>query len=82
VRRSSSTILSLRRTPGRRSPDVEYATSARAALRDAHAALVVTGWDEFAALDDEFRAMAEPIVVDGRHVVEPPEDVVYEGLTW
>ncbi|SFK71190.1 UDPglucose 6-dehydrogenase [Halogranum rubrum] len=65
-----------------RFPDVEYADSAADALRDAHAAVVVTDWDEFAALDDEFDAMARPIVVDGRRIVERREGLTYEGLTW
>ena len=49
---------------------------------DAVAALVVTDWDEFAALDDEFDRMADPVVVDGRHIVSRREGLVYEGLTW
>jgi UDPglucose 6-dehydrogenase len=65
-----------------RFPDVEYADSAAAALRDAHAAVVVTDWDEFAALNDEFDTMARPVVVDGRRIVERREGLVYEGLTW
>ncbi len=63
-------------------PDVKYADSAREALEGAHAAVVVTDWDEFATLDDEFDAMATPVVVDGRNVVERRDDVEYEGLTW
>jgi len=63
-------------------PDIEYADSARDALRDAHAAVVVTGWDEFAALDDEFDEMARSVVVDGRNAVEPRDGIEYEGLTW
>jgi UDPglucose 6-dehydrogenase len=43
---------------------------------------VVTDWDEFAVLDEEVAAMAEPVLVDGRHVLDPPEGAVYEGLTW
>ncbi|MGM0449068.1 MAG: UDP-glucose 6-dehydrogenase AglM [Methanobacteriota archaeon] len=65
-----------------RFPDVEYAESAAAALDGATAALVVTDWDEFAALDDAFDAMAEPVVIDGRRIVERREGLVYEGLTW
>ncbi|MDG5776136.1 UDP-glucose 6-dehydrogenase AglM [Haloarculaceae archaeon H-GB1-1] len=65
-----------------RFPDVEYAESAAAALDGAHGAVVVTDWDEFAALDEEFDAMAEPVVVDGRHVVERRDGITYEGLTW
>jgi len=42
-------------------PDIEYTASAADALDGAHAALVVTDWDEFATLDTEFNAMATPI---------------------
>ena len=65
-----------------RFPDIEYAGSAADALRGAHGAVVVTDWDEFAVLDDEFDAMATPVVVDGRRVIERREGLVYEGLTW
>ena len=72
-----------------RFPEIEYADSAAAALDDATAALVVTDWDEFGALDDEFDAMdgsatgsGEPVVVDGRRIVERREGIRYEGLTW
>ncbi len=65
-------------------PDLEFeaAESAAAALDGAHGAVVATDWDEFAALDDEFDAMVEPVVVDGRHVVERCDGITYEGLTW
>ncbi|CAM2932150.1 hypothetical protein HASA104033_08940 [Halobacterium salinarum] len=63
-------------------PDVAYADSAREALDGAVGAVVVTDWDEFAALDDEFDAMVERVVVDGRRVVEPRDGLTYEGLTW
>ncbi|XGI82716.1 UDP-glucose 6-dehydrogenase AglM [Halorutilales archaeon Cl-col2-1] len=62
--------------------DIDYADSAEDALEDADAAVVVTDWDEFAALDDEFDAMNQKVVVDGRRVIEPRDDIVYEGLTW
>jgi len=62
--------------------DVEFADSAAAALDGADACAVVTDWDEFAALDAEFDAMASPVVADGRHVVERREGITYEGLTW
>ncbi|MFB6252378.1 MAG: UDP-glucose 6-dehydrogenase AglM [Halobellus sp.] len=65
-----------------RFPDIDYAESAAAALEDAVGAVVVTGWDEFAALDDEFAAMKTPVVVDGRRIVEPTSEITYEGLTW
>jgi UDPglucose 6-dehydrogenase len=63
-------------------PDIEYAESPAAALEGAVAALVVTEWDEIAALDEEFDRMTTPVVVDGRHAIERRAGLVYEGLTW
>jgi UDPglucose 6-dehydrogenase len=65
-----------------RFPDIEYADSAADALTETHGAVVVTDWDEFAALDSEFETMADPVVVDGRHVIERRDGITYEGLTW
>ncbi len=65
-------------------PDLEitYADSAETALEGADAALIATDWDEFAALETEFDAMAQPVVIDGRRIIEPREGLTYEGLTW
>lgn len=63
-------------------PDIEYASAPTDALTDSYAALVVTEWDEFAALDDEFDAMRRPLVIDGRHVIDRREGITYDGLTW
>jgi len=60
----------------------EAADSASEALEGAHAALVVTDWDEFAALDAEFDRMADPVVIDGRRIVSRRDGLTYEGLTW
>lgn len=65
-----------------RYPDIEYADSAADALAGASAAVVVTDWDEFAALDTEFERMAEPVVIDGRRIIAHRENLTYEGLTW
>ncbi|XGI84234.1 UDP-glucose 6-dehydrogenase AglM [Halorutilales archaeon Cl-col2-1] len=62
--------------------DIDYADSDEDALEDADAAVVVTDWDEFAALDDEFDTMNQKVVIDGRRVIEPREGIEYEGLTW
>jgi UDPglucose 6-dehydrogenase len=62
--------------------DVTYADSAAAALDGADGAVVVTDWDEFAALDAEFDAMETAIVVDGRRIIERRDGITYEGLTW
>ncbi|WP_135806406.1 UDP-glucose 6-dehydrogenase AglM [Halorussus marinus] len=65
-----------------RFPGIEYADSAGEALDGAGGALVVTDWDEFAALDGTFDAMADSVVVDGRRIVERRDGITYEGLTW
>ena len=65
-----------------RYPDIEYTDSAAAALEGASGAVVVTDWDEFAALDAAFDEMAAPVVVDGRRIIERRDGITYEGLTW
>ena len=65
-----------------RFPDLEYADSPDSALTDAVAALIVTEWEEIAALDDAFDLMAEPVVIDGRHAIERRAGLIYEGLTY
>jgi UDPglucose 6-dehydrogenase len=65
-----------------RYPDIEYADSAAEALDGASGAVVVTDWDEFAALSEAFDAMADPVVVDGRRIIERRDGITYEGLTW
>ncbi len=62
--------------------EFESADSAAKALNGAAAAVVVTDWDEFAALDSEFDSMETPVVVDGRRIVSRRDGVIYEGLTW
>ena len=63
-------------------PGVEYAPSAAAALDGTNGAVVVTDWVGVAALDDEFNAMADLVVVDGHRVIERREGITYEGLAW
>jgi UDPglucose 6-dehydrogenase len=63
-------------------PDLTCVDTAAAALSGASAALVCTDWPAYADLDEEFDAMATPVVVDGRRVIERRDGLVYEGLTW
>ncbi|MES3518499.1 MAG: UDP-glucose 6-dehydrogenase AglM [Natronomonas sp.] len=65
-----------------RRPEIEYADSAAAALQGAVGVCVVTDWPEFADLDSEFDAMTDPVVVDGRRIIERRAGITYEGLTW
>lgn len=71
--------------PGRHRDDaraVPQHTPTRTLSRVPWGAAVATDWDEFAALDDEFDAMAEAVVVGGRQIIERREGNCYEGLTW
>ncbi|ELZ19139.1 UDP-glucose 6-dehydrogenase [Haloterrigena salina JCM 13891] len=62
-------------------PNLDYASSVANALHKSTACVVCTDWDEFAALDEEFDAMHQQIVVDGRRAVTPRDGMEYEGLT-
>lgn len=65
-------------------PNIEYTESAETALNGAHGALVATDWDELTVIDEEFEAMAQKVIVDGRHIDLPVEsrELTYEGLCW
>ncbi|ELY63472.1 UDP-glucose 6-dehydrogenase AglM [Natrinema versiforme] len=65
-----------------RFPALDYTATAADALEDSDGAVIVTDWDEFAALDDAFETMANPLVVDGRRIIERRDGITYEGLTW
>ena len=61
----------------RRGGVVEIVNDPREAVAGADAAVIVTEWPEFhAVLDDEVRAaMANPLIVDGRNLLDPTEAV-------
>jgi UDPglucose 6-dehydrogenase len=66
-------------------PGITYCDSAVEALRDADACLLMTEWNQFRRLDKEFAAMKRPLVIDGRHLIDPEElsvKIEYEGLCW
>jgi UDPglucose 6-dehydrogenase len=65
---------------------VDIVDSVRDAVRDADAAVIVTEWDELRSLaSDEVRGlMANPLIVDGRNLLDPEETrragFSYEGI--
>jgi UDPglucose 6-dehydrogenase len=65
---------------------VTFCDSVLDAVRDADAAVVVTGWDELRELasEDVREAMRTPLIVDGRNVVDPEQarrlGFTYEGI--
>ncbi len=62
-------------------PDVLYCDSAKSALEGADACLIMTEWAEFGSLDQEFDAMREIVVIDGRRMVSLDRGI-YEGICW
>jgi UDPglucose 6-dehydrogenase len=64
-------------------PDIEYCSSAREALKEAEACLILTEWEEFSRLKEEFEVMKNKLVIDGRHILNPDGlNIEYEGLCW
>ncbi len=67
-------------------PELQYADSALAALRDADAAVLVTEWRELVELDwqQAARVMHGDLVIDGRNALEPSRlreaGLRYEGI--
>jgi UDPglucose 6-dehydrogenase len=60
-------------------PAIEYCTSAAGALTAADACLVMTEWPEFSRLDKEFDLMAQPVIIEGRRILNRKE---VEGICW
>ena len=54
-------------------PNLTYADDSYAAAKDADALIVLTDWQEFAALDLRrlYKALRYPIVIDGRNLFDP-----------
>jgi len=66
-------------------PDVAYCKSASEALTEADGCLIMTEWNEFRNLDKEFSLMANRVVIDGRHLINPEKistEIDYEGICW
>jgi UDPglucose 6-dehydrogenase/GDP-mannose 6-dehydrogenase len=61
--------------------DVELVDSLDEAVRGAEAVLLVTRWNEFQRLPELVRGLdPEPVVVDGRRVLDPARFARYEGI--
>ncbi|MCK4714372.1 MAG: UDP-glucose/GDP-mannose dehydrogenase family protein [Candidatus Aenigmarchaeota archaeon] len=63
-------------------PELEYMSSADAAIEGVDACLLLTEWDEFKKLTDEdFKGMRGDIIIEGRKILNP-ERVKFEGICW
>lgn len=58
---------------------VVYCESAKDALRDADACLVMTEWPEFTKLDAEFDGMRSRVIIEGRRILSVKDK---EGICW
>jgi UDPglucose 6-dehydrogenase len=61
---------------------IEYCSSAADALRGADACMIMTEWDEFRSLDEEFDVMKNRLIIDGRHMLALRKGIEYVGLCW
>ena len=67
-------------------PGVDFASDALSAVSGADAVVLVTEWDEFAALDlgDVAKAMTGDVLIDGRNLFDPKAAAAaglrYEGV--
>lgn len=60
---------------------VRHATSLRDAVEGAGVVMLVTRWAQFSALAETLRALgSNPLVVDGRRVLDPAAFAHYEGI--
>jgi UDPglucose 6-dehydrogenase len=64
-------------------PQVRYVSDIYEAAEGAHAALVLSDWQEFAAVDLDrlHRALRHPIVIDGRNLFDP-DVMLNKGFTY
>jgi len=63
--------------------NVDYCLSAKDALKDADACLILTEWDEFRDLSDaDFRSMRKKVIIEGRRVLDKGKVKGFEGVCW
>jgi len=67
-------------------PEIEYAQDSYGAVKDAHALIIMTEWNEFKQADVKKikSLMAQPIIIDGRNIYNPQEmsslGFTYQGI--
>lgn len=64
-------------------PGLLYCKTAREALRDSDACLVLTEWEDFKNLEDkDFSVMKNRIIIEGRKALNPNKVKDFEGVCW
>jgi len=60
-------------------PNIDYCSSADAALKDADACIVMTEWPQFGQLDKEFDLMRSRVIIEARRILSCKDA---EGICW
>lgn len=60
-------------------PDLKCCASAKEALKDADACVIMTEWPEFSGLDEEFDLMRSRVIIEGRRISTCRDA---EGICW
>jgi UDPglucose 6-dehydrogenase len=66
-----------------RYPHITYSNSAREALKNADACIILTEWDEFRNLsENDFKLMNKKVVIEGRRILDRKKVQGFEGICW
>jgi len=64
-------------------PSVDYMKSAREALENSDACIIVTEWEEFKKLTDaDFAKMKSRVILEGRRILDRAKVSKFEGICW
>jgi UDPglucose 6-dehydrogenase len=64
-------------------PQIVYFNSAKEALKNADACLILTEWDEFRNLgENDFNLMNKKVVIEGRRILDRKKFQGFEGICW
>ncbi|MBI3190342.1 UDP-glucose/GDP-mannose dehydrogenase family protein [archaeon] len=64
-------------------PGIKYAKNMKEAVENADACLILTDWSEFMSITDEdFSAMNNKIIIEGRRVLDKSRVKNFEGVCW
>jgi len=64
-------------------PGVEFMKSAKEAIKNSEACLIVTEWEEFRKLENkDFKTMKNKVIIEGRKVLDPSKVSGFEGICW
>ncbi|MCK5023396.1 MAG: UDP-glucose/GDP-mannose dehydrogenase family protein [Candidatus Aenigmarchaeota archaeon] len=64
-------------------PDIEYSKSAKEAIKDSDACLILTHWKEFKDLrEEDFKEMSNRLIIEGRRILDRERVFGFDGVCW